>query len=163
NHIGGVIRSERVGEYLIEHGPNSLLPLSENFSLLDETGLTAQLIEGDRRAPRYVCIDRRLRKIPFGPLTSRALFRPPAEPFVRSKSKSDESIHDFFTRRFGDEVERRLVSPFVTGIYAGNTRDLSMSAAFPRLVELERRHGSLILGMMKSRKPKGTRKGHTCS
>ncbi len=160
---GGVIQSERVGEYLIEHGPNSLLPLSENFGLLDETGLTEQLIEGDRRAPRYVCIGGSLRKVPLGPMTITGVVRATAEPFVRSQSAPDESIHDFFVRRFGKQTEQRLVSPFVTGIYAGNTRELSMSAAFPKLVELERQHGSLILGMLTSRKPKATRKGHTCS
>src|SRR4029079_280621 len=73
------------------------------------------------------------------------------------------SIHDFFVRRFGAQIEQRLVSPFVTGVYAGNTRELSMAAAFPRMVELERQHGSLILGMLKSRKPRGAREGHTSS
>ena len=163
DRAGGVIQSERIGDYLIEHGPNSLLPTTENFSLLDEIGLTKEIIEGDRGAPRYVVLDGRLRKIPFGPMTVTGLLRAAAEPFVRTRSKPDESIHDFFVRRFGKQTEARLVSPFVTGIYAGDTRALSMSAAFPRWVELERQHGSLILGMFQSRKPKGTRRGHTCS
>jgi protoporphyrinogen/coproporphyrinogen III oxidase len=160
---GGVIRSERIGDYLIEHGPNTFLPVPENFDLLDTAGLTPDIVEGEPGSPRYVCIGHRLRRIPLEPMTFSGLIRAAAEPFVRSKSAGDESIHDFFVRRFGRQTEQRLVSPFVTGIYAGNTRDLSMAAAFPKLVELERKHGSLILGMVRSRKPKGSRTGHTCS
>jgi len=160
---GGVIETERAGEYLIEKGPNTLLPSSDNFPLLDESGLTTAIVEGDRRAPRYICVNGTLRKAPFGPMTAAGLMRAAAEPFVRSRSPVAESIHDFFVRRTGNEAEERLVSPFVTGIYAGNTRELSMAATFPKLVDMERRHGSLVLGMMKSRKPKGVRRGHTCS
>jgi len=163
NRPGGVIESERVGDYLIERGPNSLLPSAENFQLLDESGLTNAIMEGDPRAPRYVYIGKSLRTVPFGPLTIGGLLRAVAEPFIRSRSTPDESIHDFFTRRIGREAEERLVSPFVTGIYAGDTRQLSMAATFPKFTEMERQHGSLVVGMMKSRKPKGTRRGHTCS
>ncbi len=160
---GGVIKSERVDGYLIERGPNSLLPASENFPLLDEAGLTGEIIEADPKSPRYVVIGGKLRKIPFGPLTPGGLLRAAVEPFVRSKSPKNESVHDFFARRFGRQAQDRLVAPFVTGIYAGDTTKLDMAATFPRFAELERKHGSLILGMMKSGKPKGSRRGHTCS
>lgn len=162
DRAGGVIRSEHAGEYLVECGPNSLLPSGENFDLLDETGLSGQIIEGDRRAPRYICIGGTLRKVPFGPLTAGGVLRIAKEPFIRSRSPENESIHDFVTRRLGAEAEERLVSPFVSGIYAGSTRSLSMAATFPKLVELERQHGSLIIGMLKSRKST-TRRGRTCS
>src|SRR5262245_50642164 len=124
NRAGGVIQSERSEGYLIEHGPNSLLPTSENFGLLDEAGLTHEILEGDRRAPRYICFKHELRKAPLGPMSVAGLARALGEPFVRSKSPENESIHDFFTRRVGSEAQERLVSPFVTGIYAGNTREL---------------------------------------
>jgi len=163
NRAGGVIQSERVGDYLIEHGPNTLLPTPESFAILDESGLTSEILEGNPRAPRYVYLNRKLRRAPFGPMSTGGLLRALEEPFIRSKSPKDESIHHFFVRRFGREAEARLVSPFVTGIYAGNTRELSMAATFPRLVEMERQYGSLVTAMVRSRKPKGTRRGHTCS
>jgi oxygen-dependent protoporphyrinogen oxidase len=160
---GGVIESECVGGYLVERGPNTLLPAAANFPLLDEAGLASQIVEADRKAPRFICIDGALRKAPFGVMRAGGLLRTLAEPFIRSHSPEDESIRDFFVRRLGREAEERLVSPFVTGIWAGNTRTLSASATFPTLVEMERKHGSLLIGMMKARKPKQARRGRTSS
>lgn len=65
------------------------------------------------------------------------------EPFVRSKSSPDESVRDFFIRRVGQQAHDRLVAPALTGIYAGNTANLSMAAVFPKIVAMEREHGSL--------------------
>jgi oxygen-dependent protoporphyrinogen oxidase len=144
-------------------GPNSLLPTQSNFPLLDESGLSQQIIEGDPHAPRFVVVGGVPRKVPFGAMTAAGLLRMASEPFVRSKATGDESIRDFFVRRLGREAEERLVSPFITGIYAGSTSELSMAATFPKWAELERQYGSLIWGMWKSRKPKGSRRGRTCS
>jgi oxygen-dependent protoporphyrinogen oxidase len=47
------------------------------------------------------------------------------EPFVKKASKSDESIHDFVTRRLGTRMASELISAVVHGIYAGDTRKLS--------------------------------------
>lgn len=163
SHAGGVIRSERIGEFLIERGPNSLLPTSETFTILDEAGLTSQIIEGDPKAPRYICLNGSLKKAPFEPMTFGGLLRAAAEPFIRSKSPKDESVSNFFVRRFGQQAQDRLVAPFVTGIYAGNTRELSMAATFPKLTAMERQYGSVVLGMMKSPRPKSARRGRTCS
>ena len=80
---GGVIQSERSGGYLIERGPNSLLPAAENFALLDETGLISEIIEADHRAPRYICLNHKLRKAPLGPMTVPGLMRALAEPHTR--------------------------------------------------------------------------------
>src|SRR6185295_8507573 len=73
---------------------------------------------------------------------------------VRSKATEDESVAHFFRRRFGDQIHDRLVGPFVTGIYAGDSEKLSIAATFPRMVEVERDHGSLIVGMMRAPKKK---------
>jgi oxygen-dependent protoporphyrinogen oxidase len=47
-----------------------------------------------------------------------------------------------------------LFAPFVSGIYAGNPAQMSMKASFPRLVEWEQTGGSIIKGMLASRKSK---------
>lgn len=41
-----------------------------------------------------------------------------------------------------------LLDPFVTGIHAGDPARISVQAAFPRIVALERDHGSLVRGMI---------------
>jgi oxygen-dependent protoporphyrinogen oxidase len=72
------------------------------------------------------------------------------EPLVRSKSPADESVGEFFRRRFGKQAHDHLVAPLLTGMYAADTDRLSMSAVFPRIVEMERQSGSLAGAMIRS-------------
>jgi oxygen-dependent protoporphyrinogen oxidase len=133
------------------------------FDFLDEVGLTSEMVTADARAPRYICIDQQLRRVPFGPLTATGLLRMMREPFVGRGNNPDETVKDFFVRRVGQEAHDRLAAPFVTGIYAGDTGQLSMRATFPKLAELERDYGSIMMGMLRSRKKKSARKGHLSS
>ena len=59
----------------------------------------------------------------------------------------DESVDSFFSRRFGDAFARTLGSALVHGIYAAESRLLSLRAAFPQLRASEARgKGSVIWG-----------------
>jgi oxygen-dependent protoporphyrinogen oxidase len=59
----------------------------------------------------------------------------------------DESVDSFFSRRFGDAFARTLGSALVHGIYAADSRVLSLRAAFPQLRASEARgNGSVIWG-----------------
>jgi oxygen-dependent protoporphyrinogen oxidase len=60
---------------------------------------------------------------------------------------ADESVAAFARRRVGDEVARVLADAAVTGIHAGDPELLSVGAAFPRVVQFEREHGSVSRGM----------------
>ena len=48
------------------------------------------------------------------------------------------------TRRFGREATTYLAEPLLAGIHAGDVDRLSVQALFPRFVEAEREHGSLL-------------------
>ncbi len=61
----------------------------------------------------------------------------------------------FATRRFGEEAARALVATAVVGIYAGDAAELSAPSALPRLVALERAHGSVVRGAIKQRRQGG--------
>jgi protoporphyrinogen/coproporphyrinogen III oxidase len=154
SRIGGVIRSERINGHLVEWGPTSLLPTPHTFGLLDELGLGEELEEANPRSPRYVVINGKLRAVPLAPLSVGGILRGLAEPLVRSKSHNDESVAKFFRRRFGPQIHDRLVAPFVTGIFAGNTEALSVGAVFPRVLDIEQQYGSVVWGMLRA-KPKG--------
>ena len=153
DRIGGVIRSERIDGHLVEWGPGSLLPTTHTFGLLSEIGLDTELEEANPKSPRYIVVNGRLRAIPLGPLSFGGILRATAEPLVRSKSSGDESVASFFRRRFGSQVHDRMVAPFVTGIFAGNTEKLSVGAVFPKILEIEREYGSVVWGML-GRRPK---------
>ncbi|HYR43354.1 MAG TPA: protoporphyrinogen oxidase [Terriglobia bacterium] len=147
---GGVICTENINGYQIEWGPNSIQPAPAALKLIDEAGLWDDLLPPDPHAPRYIYLNRRLRKFPFGPLNFGGITRILSEPFIRSKSPKDESVRDFFTRRFGKQAHDRLIGPMFTGIYATDTAQLSMAAVLPRIVEMEREHGSLTAAMLRS-------------
>jgi len=64
----------------------------------------------------------------------------------------DESLGDFVRRRLGKEALARIAEPIVAGIHAGDPEQMSVRATFPMFLEMERKHRSLILAMLKRRK-----------
>lgn len=61
---------------------------------------------------------------------------------------ADESVDSFIARRFGRPVAEELASAGIHGIYAGDTRRLSVRAVLPALWELEKEWGSVVLGAL---------------
>ena len=59
-----------------------------------------------------------------------------------------ETVAAFWHRRFGAEFVERVIDPLVGGLFAGRAEDLSMSAVFPALLEMERRYGSITRGVL---------------
>jgi oxygen-dependent protoporphyrinogen oxidase len=70
----------------------------------------------------------------------------------RRHDTGDESIDSFVRRRVGGRIAETLGDAFVTGIYAGDPALLSVGACFPRLVEFERDHGSVLRGFAAARR-----------
>src|SRR5438093_13323872 len=147
---GGVIRTEKINGYQLEWGPSSIQPAPAALKLIDEAGLWDDLLPPDPHAPRFIYLNGRLRKFPFGPLTFGGIARILTEPLIRSKSPKDESVRDFIVRRFGAQLHNRLVGPLFTGIYATDPAQLSMAAVMPRMLEMERQYGSLTAAMLRS-------------
>jgi len=77
------------------------------------------------------------------------------EVFVpKRKVMEDESLASFVTRRLGRECLEKIAEPLVAGIHTSNPDNMSVLATFPRFVQMEKKSGSLIKGMidaMKSR------------
>lgn len=165
--VGGVIRSEQVDGYLVEHGPNSIQSRTPQIeALVRELGLTDQRIEAsDAARMRYIVKDRRPVAAPISPtaLFTSSLFGAGAklrlmrEPFVPPGDEIEqESVADFIRRRLGSAFLDYGMNPFVAGIYAGDPERLSVKHTFPSLVELEQKHGSIIKGQMEKRRDSAT-------
>jgi oxygen-dependent protoporphyrinogen oxidase len=168
---GGVILSEQVDGFTIDGGPDSLLiQKADGAALCREIGLGDRLIT--TKLPRLAYIQRagRLHPLPaasvlgiptrVGPFARTRLFswagkmRMAAELFVpRRRDEGDESIGAFMTRRFGREASTYLAEPLLAGIHAGDVDRLSVQALFPRFVEAERDHGSLLRAFRLRRAP----------
>ncbi|MGH9175648.1 MAG: protoporphyrinogen oxidase, partial [Vicinamibacterales bacterium] len=94
-----------------------------------------------------------------GPFVSSRLFswsgkvRMAAEMLIpRAEREVDESIGSFMRRRFGEEACDVLAEPLLAGIHAGDVDRLSIHALFPRLVEAERSHGSVLRSLVFARR-----------
>lgn len=164
---GGRIYTEKFGEGTLEWGPHTLLSSHECFEeLLELSGKKEEVCFADDTAKkRYIWQSGSAQALPQGlmpALTSPllgplALLRVLCEPFVTT-SKENLSVYDFFSRRFGKKIADNFVDPFVSGIYSGDSHLLSSEHAFPRIVSLEKKYGSVIKGFIKERKNKAKRK-----
>lgn len=157
---GGVVRTHDIDGFRVEAGPNTIVPTPGAMEIIREAGLGDEIVRARPGLPRLVYIGGRLRRVPWV-LSPHGWLRVLGEPFVGRRRHpegsresppglDDESLESFFTRRFGRQVHARLVVPFVGGIYAGDTRELSVGSTFPRLAEWERRYGSVALGMLRA-------------
>ena len=163
DRFGGVIQSIEKDGFLFECGPQSFLATAPLLDLIRRLGLEGELQLADPRAPRYILFRGKLVPAPLSPssllktplLGAWTKFRILAEPGRRSRPpESDESIADFVRRKFGSQLLDRLVAPFVSGVYAGDPEQLSLRSAFPALFALEKKHGSVLRGAIKSRQEK---------
>lgn len=168
---GGVIRTERVGEFTIDAGPDSLLVQKPAAVVLcNELGLGDRLFP--TRLPRtaFVLRDGELHPLPAAsilgfPTRVKTLFtsslfdlpaklRMAAEVFIpRGPKTRDESIAGFVRRRFGREAVTYIAEPLLAGIHAGDVERLSMHALFPRLVDAEMKAGSVVKAFRRERGP----------
>ncbi len=158
---GGVVRSERVDGYLVEHGPNTLRIAGTARPALQALGIEPLLVPA---APanrlRFLYREGALVPFPLGPLdalrtplvSARGKLRIASEPFRRRGDGAQETVAEFIGRRLGREAVEHLVAPFLTGVYAGDETQLGAEAVFPSLVEAERDRGSIVAGMLR---PKG--------
>jgi oxygen-dependent protoporphyrinogen oxidase len=159
---GGNAVSERIGGFLMEHGPSTID--SRATAATDMAGALG--LEGDRCElgpevrKRYLVGNGSLRSIATHPmgflmsdyLSPLARLRMLAEWAIpRARGVGDESIAAFCSRRFGAELTARVMEPLVRGVYGGDAGSLSLQAVFPALIDMERRYGSISAGIMMSR------------
>jgi protoporphyrinogen/coproporphyrinogen III oxidase len=160
NQAGGVINTDDHDGWLFESGPQSFTGSAPLLALIRELGLSSELQVSDPTAPRFIVRGKRLHKLPMSPpalLTSSFLgagsrWQIASEPLRRNRPPAnEESVAAFVRRKFGSEILEYLVSPFVSGVYAGDPEQLSLRAAFPQLEQWEREHGSVVRGAIKAR------------
>ncbi|MDF2460444.1 MAG: hemY, partial [Nitrospira sp.] len=167
---GGKIVTHTIGELVTEAGPDSFLSSKPaGLQLVQKLGLNDQLINTNETGKKaFVYLGGRLRELPEGLI---AIAPGQIRPFLKSgllsfggfarmgmdlvlpakRSSVDESLASFVRRRFGQQAFERMMEPLMAGIYAGDAEELSVRATFPRFVELEQEHGSVLRGMMSVR------------
>lgn len=158
--LGGCIHTVNEGNFLFEKGPRSLRPHSYGgiaLELIESLKLQDEVIASSPFAKnRYVWDEGHLLKAPTGilevfssPLTKGFIGTFFKEWFRKKKTKADESIFDFFSRRYSSTLAKKLVDPLVACIYGGDIHQLSVQACFPILKEWEEQHGSVLSGAVR--------------
>ncbi|HWH80108.1 MAG TPA: protoporphyrinogen oxidase, partial [Candidatus Binatus sp.] len=164
--LGGSIATERVGDFLVEAGPDSFITEKPwALRLCERIGLTARLVSTQAAHQQiYIVHNGKLVPLPEGffllaptrlwPFVVTPLFswagklRMASELFLpRGDSQEDESLGSFVRRRFGNQALERVAQPLVGGIYASDPDQLSLGATMPRFKEMERSRRSVIWAM----------------
>ncbi|KAJ4729428.1 Protoporphyrinogen oxidase [Melia azedarach] len=164
---GGKLRSISQDGLIWDEGANTMTESEiEVKSLLDDLGIREKQQFPISQNKRYIARNGAPVLIPSNPialiksniLSAQSKFQIILEPLLWKKSDSakvsdtdaNESVGGFFQRHFGKEVVDFLIDPFVAGTSAGDPESLAMRHSFPELWNLEKRHGSVIAGAIKS-------------
>ncbi|MGQ0508153.1 MAG: protoporphyrinogen oxidase [Myxococcaceae bacterium] len=156
DRVGGAMHTTARNGFLTEAGPNGYLDREPaTRELVASLGLQPRLAAPSVRR-RFLFTRGALRELPVNPpafLKSDVVpwstkLRLALEPLSRRGRHGDESLATFARRHLGQGALDALVDPMQSGIYAGDPEQLSLRATFPALAELERRHRSLLLGVL---------------
>ena len=169
--VGGVVQTEHRDGFLIEHGPDAFISTKPSAkALCEELGIADQLIGTNPKVRRsFVVRNGALHPVPEGfylmapgsfmPFLKSPLFswhgklRIAFDLFIPRRGRdTDEAVAHFVRRRLGTEAFTRIAQPMIGGIYTSDAENLSLKATFPRFLEMEKTHGSIIKALRAQKK-----------
>ena len=164
---GGNLVTERVGDFLVDGGPDSWVASKPAAAALcRDLGLGDALIETVPENRRiYIAHGAQLARMPdgvvlgvptkLGPMLGTPLlsWRAKARLLLDrtlawappKRGSTDEALGAMVARHLGREVVSAFTEPLLAGIYAGDAWSLSAQSTFPALVDVASRGGSLML------------------
>ena len=164
NRLGGLVTTDHDDGFIVEGGADSFVAGKGSvLALARDLGLDGQVVSSrPEHRGSYVWWDGDLLPLPGGlllivPSRIRSLLGSPLLSWAgraramadlvlpRSHGVEDESLESFVTRRLGRQMLDRIAEPLIAGIHAAEPDTMSLRAGFPRLIEMEREHRSLIL------------------
>jgi oxygen-dependent protoporphyrinogen oxidase len=172
--LGGIVETVLRDGFVVDCGPDGWVtekPWARE--LARELGLHGKLIaSNDADRVTYILSAGELVPLPDGmrlmvptdlealdgsPLFSAEAKRAYAEEPARadelraSAPDHDESIASFVLRHFGEEVQRKVAAPLLSGVFGGDVAKLSVRAVMPAFVRMEREQGSLVRALQATR------------
>jgi len=176
NRLGGKIVTDHVHGYgdqpfVIEGGPDSFLTQKPwARQLARELNIEGRLL-GTNDAKRKTYVLNKGKPVPlpdgvllivptrFMPFAFSSLISPLGklrmgmDLFIPPKcDDEDETLAAFVRRRLGEEALDKIAEPLLSGIYNAEAGRQSVLATFPRFRDIEKKHSSLIKGMLASRR-----------
>ena len=157
DRTGGLIHTERVDGFTIDTGADSMLATKPAaIRLCEELGLGPRLMASTPPRTAYVHARGRLHALPspsilgipttWSGIATYGLLPPTARLRLAWRmgigqsrpDPGDESVADFYRRRFGPATVGLVAEPLLGGIHAGDVEKLSIAAVAPRLVAAAR-------------------------
>jgi oxygen-dependent protoporphyrinogen oxidase len=159
---GGTMHTADVQGFRFEAGGNGFLTNKpDSLQLVDDCGAGDLLLPSSDKARRRFIFNGTLQPLPESPpafLKSKLLtwpqkLRVAAELLVPARRDGgEETLQQFGYRRVGKGLTDVFLDAMTAGIYGNTPAKISVNAAFPLVVNLEREYGGLFRGMLAKRK-----------
>jgi oxygen-dependent protoporphyrinogen oxidase len=173
SRVGGVIETRVSEGCTLECGPDSFLSAKPAaLALIKEVGLEGDVIgSNDHQRTTYIWKRGALVALPEGvmmivpsrvmPMVKTPLLgwgtkiRMGLEYFRKPGESRDRSVAEFVVDHFGQETLDYLAEPLLSGVYGGDPAQLSVGSVLPRFLEMEKKYGSLVRGVLAGRSKSG--------
>jgi oxygen-dependent protoporphyrinogen oxidase len=159
---GGTMQTVERDGFLFEAGGNGFLTNKpDSMQLVQDSGAEALLMPSSDLARKRFIFSKGLHRLPESPplflksglLSFPQKLRVAAEVLIpRRRDTGDETLQHFGYRRVGKGFTDVFLDAMVAGIYATTPAKVSVQAAFPLVVALEKEYGGLFRGMIARRK-----------
>lgn len=156
DRVGGKVRRQEVGGHLVDVGAEAMLAVRpEAVDLVSELVDPADVVTPTTTSARVWsrnglhALPRTRIGVPFADSVVAGLLTSDEERRMRSESPAPEvdgdiSVADYVGGRLGSAVVDRLVEPLLGGVYAGQSRRLSLRATMPAVWAVAQAGGSLL-------------------
>lgn len=171
DYLGGKIKTDEIDGFIIEGGPDCFIAEKPYMHrMAEKLGIEDIFMPSNEDSKgTFIYSDKRLQSLPDGmmlmmptkilPFAFSSLITWPGKfrmamdlILPRKKGDGDESLGDFVRRRLGREALDKIAEPLVGGIHSGDAETMSLKASFPRFLQMEKQHGSLIKAMLMGKK-----------
>ncbi len=156
DRVGGKVRREEIAGHLVDVGAEAMLAVRpEAVDLVGELADAAEIVTPTTTSARVWSRDglhplpRTRIGVPYADSVVAGLLTADEESRMRAETEAPEvgddvSVADYIGGRLGSAVVDRLVEPLLGGVYAGQSRRLSLRATMPGIWAIARERGSLL-------------------
>ena len=162
SQAGGTMQTFDIQGFRFEAGGNGFLSNKpDSLRLVEDSGATGILLRSSDLARKRFIFDGTLQPLPESPaaflrtrlLTLPQKLRVAGELFVPPRREGgEETLQEFGYRRVGRGLTDVFLDAMTAGIYGTTPARISVNAAFPLIVNLEKEYGGLFKGMLAKRK-----------
>jgi protoporphyrinogen/coproporphyrinogen III oxidase len=160
SRLGGVIESVEEQGFLTESGPNTFPSSAEALvTLCHDLSLNPQPTSKAAKS-RYLFLEGQMVPVKADPisfatsgiLSASAMLKLMTEPLLKSvpsEEMDNLTVAEYFRKKLSQEWVDKLITPALSGIYAGDPEKMGFAATMPLLQDWETEMKSLLLGAVK--------------